>query len=145
MKSPKKSSIICQKLKNNPMNITRLNTLNDDKVIIKKEVGGNNDGGSSDNTSANFIQYFKVPKGWSMATYARMFGVILKADNVILPVSMVNNSIDSSITAYGIMPNLPINYPDRTDAKTLREYLETIGQSMLFTQTEITEEEFYSV
>lgn len=107
--------------------------------------GGNNDGGGSDNTSVNFIQYFKVSKGWSRATYARMYGVILKADDVIIPVSMVNKTIDSSITAYGIMPNLPINYPDGTDAKTLREYLETVGQSALLTQTEITEEEFYSV
>lgn len=127
------------------MNITRLNTLNDDKVIIKKEGDGNNDGGSSDNTSANFIQYFKVPKGWFMAIRARMNGVILKADNVIVPAYMVNNAIDSSITAYGIMPNLPINYPSATDAKTLREYLEATGNSALFTQTEITEEEFYTI
>lgn len=127
------------------MNITRLNTLNDDKVIIKKEGSGNNDGGGSDNTSANFIQYFKVPKGWSKATFARMYGVILKADDVILPVSMTNNTIVSSITAYGIMPNLPINYPSGTNAKTLREYLETTGQFVLLTQTEITEEEFYSI
>lgn len=126
------------------MNITRLNTLND-KVIVKKEGSGNNDGGGSDNTSVNFIQYFKVSKGWSKATYARMFSVILKADDAILPTTMANNAIDSSITAYGIMPNLPINYPSGTNAKTIREYLGIIGLSELLTQTEITEEEFYSV
>lgn len=127
------------------MNITRLNTLNDDKVIVKKGEGGNNGGGGSDNTSVNFIQYFKVSKGWSRASFARQFGVILKADDAILPVSLTNNAIDSSITAYGIMPNLPINYPNGTNAKTLREQLETTGLSALLTQTEITEEEFYSV
>lgn len=109
-----------------------------------KEVSG---GGGADSSSKTFIQYFKVPKGWNRATFARMYGVILKAEangNLkIYPSSMVNNSIDSSIVAYGIMPNLPINTSEVT-AKNLKEYLD-ISQPMLFTQTEITEEEFYTL
>jgi hypothetical protein len=76
-----------------------------------------------------------------------MFGVILKAEvngNLrIYPSNMVNNAIDSGIVAYGIMPNLPINTSD-TPAKNLKEYVDTL-QPMLFTQTEITEEEFYTL
>lgn len=79
--------------------------------------------------------------------FARMFGVILKAETdgilSIYPSNMVNNSIDSSIVAYGIMPNLPVSAPN-TSAKNLKEYLD-VSQPMLFTQTEITEEEFYNL
>lgn len=101
-----------------------------------------------DSSSKNFIQYFKVPKGWSNASRARMYGVILKAqesnDKIsIMPSNMVNNAIDSSIVAYGIMPNLPV-CTTSTSAKNLKEYLNTF-LPYLFTQTEITEEEFYAL
>lgn len=109
-----------------------------------KEVSG---GGGVDSSSKTFIQYFKVPKGWNNATFARMFGVILKVELngklAIYPSSMVNNAADSSMVAYGIMPNLPINTSEVT-AKNLKEHLDST-HSMLFTQTEITEEEFYTL
>lgn len=124
------------------MNTIKLNTIGTPKAS-----GGNSGGGGVDSSSKNFIQYFKVPKGWNRATYARMFGVILKAEvngNLsIYPSNMTNSGIVSSIVAYGIMPNLPVSSPD-TSAKNLKEYVE-ISQPMLFTQTEITEEEFYTL
>jgi hypothetical protein len=124
------------------MNTIKLNTIGTPKAS-----GGNSGGGGADSSAKNYIQYFKVPKGWNRATYARMFGVILKAEvngNLrIYPSNMVNNAIDSGIVAYGIMPNLPINTSD-TPAKNLKEYVDTL-QPMLFTQTEITEEEFYTL
>jgi hypothetical protein len=114
--------------------------------FYNKVMNGGNAGGA-DSSSKYFVQYFKIPKGWNRATYARMFGVILKAEadgNLsIYPSNMVNNSIDSSIVAYGIMPNLPVSAPN-TSAKNLKEYVD-IMQPMLFTQTEITEEEFYTL
>lgn len=110
-----------------------------------KEVSG---GGGVDSSSKNFIQYFKVSKGWNKAFSARMYGVILKAQEHngnlgIYPTSMTNNTIESSIVAYGIMPNLPISTTS-TSAKNLKEYLDNIAP-YLFTQTEITEEEFYTL
>lgn len=124
------------------MNTIKLNTIGTPKVS-----GGNSGGGCVDSSSKNFIQYFKVPKGWNIATYARMFGVILKAEVngslSIYPSNMTNSGIVSSIVAYGIMPNLPVSSPE-TSAKNLKEFLD-ISQPMLFTQTEITEEEFYTL
>lgn len=126
------------------MNTIRFNTIG---TPCKAGNGGNNGGGGADSSSKYFVQYFKIPKGWNRATYARMFGVILKAETdgnlSIYPSNMVNNSIDSSIVAYGIMPNLPVSAPN-TSAKNLKEYVD-IAQPMLFTQTEITEEEFYTL
>lgn len=125
------------------MNTIRFNTIG----TPCKAGNGNNGGGGVDGSSKYFVQYFKIPKGWNRATYARMFGVILKAEvngNLsIYPSNMVNNVIDSSIVAYGIMPNLPVSAPD-TSAKNLKEYL-AVSNPMLFTQTEITEEEFYTL
>lgn len=126
------------------MNTIKLNT-------IGTPIGGGGNsggGGGIDSSSKNFIQYFKVSKGWSNASRARMFGVILKAQESngnldIYPVSMVNNAIDSSIVAYGIMPNLPVSTTS-TSAKNLKEYLDNTVP-YLFTQTEITEEEFYNL
>ena len=111
------------------------------------ELGSNNGGGGIDHSSKNFIQYFKIPKGWDRAKFARMHGTILKAESngnlSIYPVTLVNNAIDSSIVAYGIMPNLPVSALD-TSAKNLKEFLD-ISHPMLLTQTEITEEEFYNL
>lgn len=125
------------------MNTIKLNTIGTPKAS-----GGNGGSGGVDSSSKNLIQYFKVPKGWSNASRARMFGVILKTQesngNIsILPSNMVNNAIDSSIVAYGIMPNLPVGTTS-TSAKNLKEYLDNIAP-YLFTQTEITEEEFYTL
>lgn len=123
------------------MNTIKLNTIGTPKA------SGGNTGGGVDSSSKNFIQYFKISKGWDRATYARMFGVILKVEvngNLsIYPSNMVHNGVDSSIVAYGIMPNLPVSASD-TSAKNLKEYLDIL-QPMLFTQTEITEEEFYTL
>lgn len=124
------------------MNTIKLNTIGTPKA------SGGSGGGGVDSSSKNFIQYFKVPKGWNRATFARMFGVILKAQEsngnlAIYLTSIANNAIDSSIVAYGIMPNLPISTTS-TSAKNLKEYLDNIAP-YLFEQTEITEAEFYTL
>ena len=115
--------------------------------FYNKVMNGGNAGGV-DSSSKNLIQYFKVSKGWSKASDARRFGVILKAQESngnlgIYPSNMANNAIDSSIVAYGIMPNLPVSATS-TSAKNLKEYVDNFAP-YLFTQTEITEEEFYTL
>lgn len=134
-------------LYNKPIVIGNPNEVTKNEIHVNEFSVPQGGGGVVDSSSKNFIQYFKVPKGWNNATYARMYSVILKADDggnsVIYPTSMVNNAIDSKIVAYGIMPNLPISAPD-APAKNLKEHVSRF-YSTLFTQTEITEEEFYTL
>lgn len=134
-------------LYNKPIVVGNKNEVTKNEIHVDELNGGNSEENGVDTSSKNFIQYFKIPKGWDRAKFARIYGTILKAEHngnlSIYPVNLVNNAIDSSIVAYGIMPNLPISAPD-TSAKNLKEEID-ISHSMLFTQTEITEEEFYNL
>lgn len=127
------------------MNITRLNTLNDDKVIIKKE-GGNGGGGGSnykyyDCSKDTPNENGELPHGIYLADSMKITN-IETGEIMIAPEADFNDSDYKVLAvAYDMSKRIYI-HGEWLDAKTFLELKEEFDFSA---HQEITEEEFYHI
>jgi hypothetical protein len=142
------------------MNITRLNTLNDDKVIIKKEgsnggnYGDNSGGDNSGGGSGSDWHYFDI-SGCDMPTKVGVLGMAMLQK---VQGKQINSFFGTGVVQpMGLLLTTPVDVAEVTAVAIdyaietrIGEQASTLGES--FTNTpfygtfpEITKEEFYNL
>lgn len=126
------------------MNITRLNTLNDDKVIIKKE-GGNGGSGGTEEVGILFFNISNIPENALLQVLYLSF--LVNQGNQIMPTSLFTYSAGGFIDNLIGVKKIAVVYGYSTQGSQesqvtesgIKSLLESVGAIL------ITEEEFYSV
>lgn len=121
------------------MNITRLNTLNDDKVIVKKE-GGGNGGGFDEESSIEYFDLINIDE--NLAYHLSVFACLVKCGNIILPPAvLLDVGTNLPLVAMAINTSIEINFPQESFKGTIGEFF--TSQNMDIEPLRITKEEFY--
>lgn len=130
------------------MNITRLNTLNDDKVIIKKEGGNSGGGGNTGGESISTLKYFNGSM-WEdgLKELMMLFSYLFKTTDGIIgtaaTLDMMQVGWRDKCYGYAVAPDAKIYAPE--GAMTIRDIIANEYRIDIDNLPRITEEEFYSV
>ena len=122
------------------MNTVRLNTANDDKVVVRKNAGGTGGGSSA-------IEYLDVSQTEGAKLMICAASLLINIDGEIVPPGLVSMGNPSVLTqAQAIAIDFSLKCKDSNGVRTIKESIElTTGKDFLSAIPRITEEEFYSI